>query len=97
MPTIRSRILKRQRQPVPQGGSRGLNANDPFEDTETVVGVKCAVEWHSAYLKMSSVTTGIAITIAVAQYITSGGTSPTFLSNPILFNGGGHPPVSRRE
>ena len=37
MPTIRSRILKRRvcvhRQPV---ATAGLNANDPFEDTETV-------------------------------------------------------------
>ena len=36
MPTIRSRILKLDGDNEEQMVSLGLNANDPFEDTETV-------------------------------------------------------------
>ena len=36
MPTIRSRILKRRKVHLPAWAGKGLNANDPFEDTETV-------------------------------------------------------------
>jgi len=38
MPTIRSRILKRSARARSKASAASLNANDPFEDTETGLG-----------------------------------------------------------